>query len=313
MLIGTKQHVRAIDARVPVIHAERFEPAIRNRVPVADGNHCGPNEDGLAKRQAEARVLRVHESVGSRLDFGSPAIEIERSRSAGRNDWTSHSAVGRKQPLHRLLAKLRAHAPIDHTDRVSFVPHHSAHLEATASRFFSKLTGLLGRAAATWQPDVHVDEYTLDASLSCGQNGGWGIDCDGHRPVPQSGEAVDIQHFVGQQNVVGKASECQTFSFAYSGTAERRVPVLALELCERSAFVRFYVRPQARAGKMRGHGCKIFGEHRGIDNQGRSGEIFEPHRLRRLPLGNEGLSKWGIEIHLCAFQNPREHGVKSDH
>ncbi len=61
------------------------QPAVRHRVFFRNGNHAQPEPERLNKRVPQRAIGRVHEHVGTRLNFRGPTIAIVGASASGGN------------------------------------------------------------------------------------------------------------------------------------------------------------------------------------------------------------------------------------
>ena len=73
VLVGAEPHLGAFDGGIPVVHAERFQPAVRDRVALPDTMMTvASDEQRLAERRLEVAVRGVHRARTNRPVSRSP-------------------------------------------------------------------------------------------------------------------------------------------------------------------------------------------------------------------------------------------------
>ena len=83
------------DLRVPVIHPQSLETAVRHRIALRHRQHGGHQRERLAEGKVERRVGGVHQRVGSRLDLRGDLVHVVGPRASRGDDLTAHVAMGR--------------------------------------------------------------------------------------------------------------------------------------------------------------------------------------------------------------------------
>src|SRR5205823_13117199 len=76
VLVGAEQHVRVVDGRIAVIHAERLESAVGYRPAIVHMDDRGCDRERTSERKTELAAVTVHERVGAGLDLRRRGVEV---------------------------------------------------------------------------------------------------------------------------------------------------------------------------------------------------------------------------------------------
>ena len=276
VLVGAEPHLRALDGRVAVIHAERLEARVAHRPAGRHRDDRAPDREGGPEREAQLRVGGVHQRVGAGLDLGGPVVQVVRAGAAGRHHRAAHLRVRGGELRHRDLDRGLPRGALRDRHRVSLVAHHAPHLEPAPAGEVGEAARVLGRAAAARQAHVHVDQDLAHAPRRGGLDRLGRV--DGHRDARvEPAEPARVERLVGEQQVLAQARGRHALHLAHRRAAEGAVAELGLAARERRALRGLHVRTQARARARAGHRGEVVLERRHVDHERGRRKVVELH------------------------------------
>src|SRR4029453_906444 len=146
-----------------------------------------------------------------------------------------------------------------------------------------------GVAAAPRQAHVHVDQHLAHPAVGRGVHGHVGVDGPGHLGGARRDHGTQppaVEHLVGQEQVVAEPGGGHALDLPDGGAAEGAVPRVGQPPGQGGRLERLDVGPEPGAGGGGGHGGDVVVERREVDDQGRGGDVCEPHepgRYKRHP------------------------------
>ena len=182
---------------------------------------------------------------------------------------------------------------------MAFVAHDATHLEPTLAGTVRDRARLAGFAATAGEPDVDVDEHFVDPGRRRGVHRLRRVDRDRHssRAARHRLQPGCVDGLVREQQVLAEAGLGHADDLVRGRAGEAHVADRRLAPSERSGLVGLHVRPQTGAGKCRGHRLEVPGEGRFVNDQGRSGQIRDLHRVEIGPWRERG-------VRICASMAP---------
>ena len=287
VLVGAEPHLRPLDRRIAVVHAQGLEAAVGDRPVPRHRDHRGQHRERLGEGQAELGVGRVHQGVRPGLDLGGPGVEVVGARAARGDHLAADVVVGRAPAVPWTPRAWLGPGPaVLQADDVALVPHDPADRRGRRPRARSaSRPASSGRQPQRGSPTL----TSISTSGTPARAAAAMVSSESTATVTRAPDRASTPSRVASATSLARRRSSPSPARAMpsiSAMVAQVNPVCPRRLArrQRRALVRLDVGSQPGAGQRLRHGVEVGLEPGGVDEEGRGRQLRRPH-AGRLPTG----------------------------